>query len=147
MKFRSRVFTYITNEDNLLVFDHVHHSHTGTQIPGGTIEANEKPDAAAVREAQEETGIQLYSEPFLISNTNIDMRPFGKNESLDCWFYHLRTSEMRNLTWKHAEKSPSDGSANPIWFELYWLNVHENIQLSGIDDLFLHQIRERCTHA
>ena len=78
MKFRSRVFTYISNRDDLFVFNHVHHPEVGIQIPGGSIQADEKPEVAAVREAQEETGIQVFTENLLISNTNVDMRPCGK---------------------------------------------------------------------
>ena len=34
VKVRGRVFTYITQRDKLLVFDHVDYPDAGTQIPG-----------------------------------------------------------------------------------------------------------------
>ena len=55
---RHRVFTYITRAHELLVLDHVDHRYLDPQIPGGTIEENETPEAAAIREAQEETGLK-----------------------------------------------------------------------------------------
>ena len=53
-----KVYTYITQGKRLLVFRHVDFPAAGIQIPGGTIEYGESPEAAALREAGEETGLQ-----------------------------------------------------------------------------------------
>lgn len=57
MSIRKRVFTYITFNRKLLVIDHVDYPHLKMQIPGGTIEEGESPMHAAIREAEEETGL------------------------------------------------------------------------------------------
>ena len=54
---RHRVFTYITRADQLLVLEYVNGRYREPHIPGGTVEANESPAVAALREAQEETGL------------------------------------------------------------------------------------------
>ncbi|MDX2161581.1 MAG: NUDIX domain-containing protein [bacterium] len=42
----------------LLVFEH---PHAGVQLPAGTVEANEEPEQAALREVREETGLVRLS--------------------------------------------------------------------------------------
>ncbi len=52
-----KAFAYVTNRGRLLVFSHPNSPDAGMQVPGGTIEGNEQPVDAAMREAQEETGL------------------------------------------------------------------------------------------
>ncbi|MDP6038397.1 MAG: NUDIX domain-containing protein [Candidatus Latescibacteria bacterium] len=56
-----KVTAFITREQNgtreLLVFQH---PNAGIQLPAGTVERGEDIEAAVVREAQEETGIQNF---------------------------------------------------------------------------------------
>ncbi len=54
---RERVLAYITQGDRLLVFRHTQSVEAGIQVPGGTVEPGESPEAAALREAQEESGL------------------------------------------------------------------------------------------
>ena len=56
MQYRNRVHAYITHENRLLVFEHVN-SDAGIQVPAGTVEADEAPELAVMREASEETGL------------------------------------------------------------------------------------------
>jgi len=49
----------IQNRTELLLIEH---PHAGIQIPAGTVEENETPETAAIREMQEETGIQEVNE-------------------------------------------------------------------------------------
>lgn len=141
MAYRNRVFTYITNGDHLLVFDHVDFPEAGTQIPGGTIEIGETPEAAALREVREETGLESLAVRSLIANETVDLTPFGKPETINGWFFHLQYHGERKDRWRHAERTPGDRSSEPIWFELYWISFQETIRLNGVDGRYLNQIR------
>ena len=81
---------------------------------GGTIEQNESPADAAIREACEETGIETFYDQCLLSNKMIDMKPYGRDETIDAWFYHLKTKERQSQRWRHAETSPSGGGRRNI---------------------------------
>ncbi len=56
---RERVLAYITQGDRLLVFRHTRSPEADIQVPGGTVEAGEAPEAAALREAREESGLAV----------------------------------------------------------------------------------------
>lgn len=142
MNYRNRVFTYITNQDHLLVFDHVDFPEAGTQIPGGTIESDEMPEAAALREAREETGLESLAVQSLIAQETVDLAPFGKPETINGWFYHLQYDGERRNRWRHVERTPGDGSSKPILFELSWISLQEMITLNGVDGRYLDLIRE-----
>lgn len=146
MTYRNRVFTYITNGDRLLVFDHVDFPDAGTQIPGGTIEPGEMPEIAAIREAKEETGLLDLTVLSLIEKENIDLSPYGKDEIINGWFYHLQYEGKLSERWQHAELTPGDGSSAPIIFELYWIPLFQEITLNGVDGRYLHKVREHDRH-
>lgn len=143
MSYRNRVFTYITNRDHLLVFDHVDFPEAGTQIPGGTIEPGELPESAAIREAREETGLDDYSGLSLIATETVNLKPFGKDEIINGWFYQLQYEGKLGERWQHRELTPSDGSSLPILFELYWISLQQEITLNGADGRYLHKVREQ----
>jgi len=48
-----KVLAYVTWGDKLLVFSHPDFPEAGIQVPAGTIEPGEEPEAAVLREAFE----------------------------------------------------------------------------------------------
>src|SRR5690348_18410922 len=52
-----KALAYITWGNTLLVFSHPDFPEAGIQVPAGTIEPGEEPEAGALREAFEETGL------------------------------------------------------------------------------------------
>ena len=54
---KHKAFAYITWQGRLLVFRQPDFPEAGVQVPAGTIEVDEMPEAAVLREAYEETGL------------------------------------------------------------------------------------------
>jgi len=136
---RHRVFTYITRKNDLLVFDHVDQRYLNPQIPGGTIENGEKPENAALREAEEETGLKKLVLKSLLGNFEADLNAIGRNETIHAWFFHLTTSESTPDKWCHSEEHPSEGS-EPIEFELYWVPIASAPKLGRLDNTMISRL-------
>ena len=136
---RHRAFTYITRGQDLLLLDHVGHPELKPQIPGGTIENGEQPDAAALREAYEETGLKQLDVVRMLGTFERDLSDLGRKEVIVAWYFHLTTNCATPPRWRHFEKDPSDGDG-PIEFELYWAPLKSLPKLGGIDDAFLSEL-------
>ncbi|GAA4704318.1 NUDIX domain-containing protein [Streptomyces youssoufiensis] len=56
---KDKVLCYAVRDGKLLVFRHTDYSYeeVGIQVPAGSIRPGETPEAAALREAGEETGL------------------------------------------------------------------------------------------
>ncbi|HEX6591433.1 MAG TPA: NUDIX domain-containing protein [Moraxellaceae bacterium] len=128
MKTVEKAFAYITQGSGetarLLVFRQPDFPEAGVQVPAGTIDKDETPDAAVLREAQEETGLTRLTAPHFLGQQDFDARPFGKQELHRRHFFHLRVEGVVAENWRHYESDPSDGSGVPIAFELYWLPLN-----------------------
>ena len=138
----TKVITYITNQERLLVFRHTQFPEAGIQVPAGTVELGEVIEAAAMREAGEETGLtDLVMEKHLGSDT-IQAALSGKTVSMTRHFFHLRLSGKAPRRWINYEHNPSDGSPAPIEFEFFWVQFPDEVpRLSGNQGVFLHRIR------
>lgn len=121
MELKHKVFAYITHRDRLLVFDHPLHPEAGTQVPAGTREEEEPPEAAVLREAQEETGLENLTVLRFLGEADFPVPDRGQLHRRR--FYHLRCPDPSPERWQHYERFPSDGTAEPILFELYWVNL------------------------
>lgn len=85
MHLKQKVYAYITCGSRLLVFEHPHVPEAGIQVPGGTVEAGELPEAAVLREAHEETGLSDLKIQAFLGQSRRDMRDYQLNEiHLDC---------------------------------------------------------------
>ena len=91
---RQRVFTYITRADQLLILEYVDGRYLQPQIPGGTVNKDELPAQAALREAQEETGLTALKLVQLLGSFERDLTDIGRDESIVAWFFHLQTDEL-----------------------------------------------------
>ncbi len=137
---RQRVFTYITRNRQLLLLDHVDFPDLAPQVPGGTIKDGEDLQTAALREAQEETGLSGLRYRALLGSFERDLSQFGRDETITAWFVHLDTDETTPARWRCFEVDPSEGE-EPIEFELYWVSVDAVPQLGGIDAALLPALR------
>jgi len=145
MFIRKRVFTYITYKDQLLVLDHVNQPDLVMQIPGGTIESGESPKEAAVREAEEETGLSGLKIKTFLGDFEKDLSSIGRAETIHAYFYHLEVTEPPALRWQHSEMHAHNQDES-ILFELYWVRVDPKPNLGGIDDAKYNEFMDsvRC---
>lgn len=93
----------------------------GHQVLGGTIEPLETPEAGALREAFEESGIAEFADVRLLAN---DVW-YGAHDGItrERYFYQLSTSQFLPNTWSHTV---SDGELDRgMVFDYRWLNVTE----------------------
>ena len=137
---RNRVFTYITRGDQLLVLDYVDRRYIQPQIPGGTVREGELPERAAVREAQEETGLHSLELVRFLGAFDRDLADIGRKEIITAWFFHLRTDEPTPTSWRHFESDPSEGGG-PVELELYWVPIADIPVLGGIDSAMLQELK------
>ena len=137
-----KVYAYITRGDHLLVFEHTQFPEAGIQVPGGSIEKGEDPEAAVLREAMEETGLKELKIQRYLGKSEYDLAEVG-NEGIHLrHFFHLRYSGEITPRWKSYELNPSDGSPAPIEFEFYWVKFPGEVPelIAGQGDL-LSEIR------
>ena len=142
---RQRVFTYITKQDQLLILDRAEAKYTLPQIPGGTIKLGELPEFAALREAEEETGLESLVLVRLLGSFEKNLLDIGRDETIIAWFFHLRTNEPTPPSWEHCESDPSEG-VGPIEFQLYWVPISNIPKLGGIDCAMLEELKESAIH-
>jgi 8-oxo-dGTP pyrophosphatase MutT (NUDIX family) len=121
---KQKCVMYITHRNRLLVFDHHDMPEAGTQVPAGTLHEGERPEAGALREAQEETGLTNLRVDGLLGERFLDLSMYGKSEIQRRYFYHLiLEDEEVQERWSHDELDPSEGGPGPIRFDLYWVEL------------------------
>ena len=91
----------------------------GIQVPGGTIEPLEAPEAGALREAFEESGVDSFA---AVRHLATDIRSYP-TEVTERFFYHLEVHADVPDIWNHTV---SDGELDKgMVFEYRWLGVTE----------------------
>lgn len=123
---KRKAFAYITWGDTLLVFSHPDFPEAGIQVPAGTIEPGEDPEAAALREAFEETGLAGLTLVAPLGEQVRDVTALGKVEAHHRYFFHLRCTESPPRTWRHWEEFPSDGSER-VAFDFFWAPLPDGV--------------------
>jgi 8-oxo-dGTP pyrophosphatase MutT (NUDIX family) len=141
---RRKVFAYITHGQRLLVFRHPFVPEAGLQVPAGTVEPGESPEAAVLREAREETGLSGLELVSFLGEQIRSMVDFGLQEAHHRYFYHLVARGELPIIWRHGEMYPSDGTSEPIIFEFFWADLsHQFPSLIADHDRFIPELRQR----
>ena len=115
-----KAFAYITYQGQLLLFRHVDYPEAGIQVPAGTIKPGEAPDAAALREAREETGLEGLTLVSYLGERLRDMTDYGKPETHHRFFYHLRCTQPPPDTWRHDEPDATGTPDEHPRFAFFW---------------------------
>jgi 8-oxo-dGTP pyrophosphatase MutT (NUDIX family) len=139
-KLVAKALTYITHEGSLLVFRQPDFPGAGVQVPGGSVEAGEALEAAALREAREETGLtELVVQSYLGSveyELKVDVGPPHLRH-----FFHLVNVGPAPARWQHTELSPSTGGP-PVRLELSWEPL-STVRLDWEQDHYLEDLKQR----
>ncbi|WP_043673842.1 NUDIX domain-containing protein [Clavibacter michiganensis] len=122
-----KVVCYVIEHDHLLVFTHdaIPLTVTGVQVPAGSIEADESPEDAALRELTEETGRdgQVVR---LVGVDRYDLRP-TRDEIAVRHFVEMRMAPADIAErWAAQELTPAHGGEPARW-TCWWLpldNAH-----------------------
>jgi 8-oxo-dGTP pyrophosphatase MutT (NUDIX family) len=125
-----KVIAYVTRRGHLLVFRHPAYPEAGIQVPAGTVDPGESPQAAVLREAREETGLSALRITRFLGVREYDLSAFGRDEVHRRHFFHVEVLEEVRSGWRHWETSPSEGE--PVEFEFYWVRLPDLAsELSG----------------
>ena len=139
---KQKVVCYVVREGRLLVFRHLDEpwDESGLQVPAGSIEPGETPEAAALREAAEETGLRGLRLVRKIGETRYDMAPY-RGEIHHRHVFLLELDEPAPERWISAESDPADGSG-PKRFECYWIPLARGHTLSAGQGALLGRLSE-----
>lgn len=130
---KKKVYAYITHGNRLLVFAHPNSPEAGIQVPGGSLEEGETPEAGVLREAREETGRADLEIVRFLGSVRRDMADVGRDEIHEHYFFHLRCTGDPPETWCHGEFSPSEGGEGPIPFDFFWTPLPDGVPDLQVD--------------
>lgn len=124
---KKKVVAYITRGDELLVFSQPNGTEAGIQVPVGTMEPGETPEAAVLREAFEETGLAGLEIVSFLGEREIHTRRYDKIELHHRYFFHLTCTQDAPEQWEHEETDPNGGSDEQIILALYWVKFPQEL--------------------
>jgi 8-oxo-dGTP pyrophosphatase MutT (NUDIX family) len=118
---------YITHGHRLLVFRQPDFPEAGIQTPGGTMDPDEDPADAVLREAFEETGLAGLEIVAFLGTVRHDLADYGQSGLLDRHYFHLSIEGDVAETWHHLEMDPSEGDHESVLFELFWVDLPDGV--------------------
>ena len=130
-----KMLAYVTDGDKLLVFRHRDFPEAGLQVPGGTVKLGEEPEAAVMREVEEETGLSAVRLVCLLGQYNHHLTPedsqrWKRDEVQDRHVFHLKMTGPTSDEWLHHELH-AEGEP-PIAFALFWMALDDpELDLAG----------------
>jgi 8-oxo-dGTP pyrophosphatase MutT (NUDIX family) len=150
-----KAFAYITHRaaagERLLIFSHPRSPAAGLQVPAGTVQDGETPEAAALREAAEETGLEGLVLVGFLGERVRDLADPGRAEVHHRFFFHLRYVGEPPAVWRRTEDFPSGQGAPPRvrpLFELFWVPLPDGVpKLIAGHDALLPRLIERLAGA
>jgi len=136
----TKVVCYVVIDGRVLVFRHRDVPAAGMQVPAGTVGAGEELDAAALREAVEETGqagLEIVAKvgemDYVYDRPGRGERP-RRLELHHRHFFLLRPTAMLPERWSHF--------ADHHWFEFGWMDVDRAAELAGEQGAMLRRAVE-----
>ena len=137
---KQKVVCYVVRDGRLLVFRHLDEpwDESGLQVPAGSIEPGEAPEAAALREAREETGLTGLRVVRKVGETEYDMTPY-RTETHHRHVFHLEIDGETPTRWVSEESDPDDESGTKR-FECYWIPLTQGHTLSAGQGALLGQL-------
>lgn len=140
LEVKQKVVCYIVRDGQLLVFAHRDEpwDESGLQVPAGSIKPGETPEAAALREACEETGLRGLQIVRKLGETEYDMAPY-RAETHHRHVFHLEIIGDAPASWLSQENDPDDGSDRKR-FECYWIPLAQGHVLSAGQGALLGRI-------
>ena len=138
-----KVIAYITRERDgkaqLLVFTHPHNPEAGLQVPAGTIEQDEEPEVAVLREGFEETGLstlQVVRKLGVFDYCNPDTSMLNERH-----VFHLRLMGTLPEAWEWLETGGgSVPDSEGHLFSFYWTGLDKPVDLAGDQGLYLRYL-------
>lgn len=131
-----KVVCYIVQDSRIVTFTHdaVPLEETGVQVPAGTIRPSETPELAALREAQEETGLSDLRIVRALGVAEYDISPY-RHEIMRRHFFELTTDTPVGEPWCAGEPDsehpePGHGGDGPAW-TCRWTPLQQAHVLSG----------------
>ena len=137
---KRKVLAYIVHQGRLLVFRHRDFPEAGIQVPGGTLREGDLPEAAALREAREETGLEQLQIIRMVGEQVRLMTSENMSQIHHRYFFLLKCAGTPPETWTHTETDPSEGRPGSIYFEFFWAPLPNGVpELSGGQDYCLNK--------
>lgn len=136
-----KALCYVVRDGELLVFRHVGHSpeEVGVQVPAGTVRPGESPEAAALREAREETGLDAFTVVRRLGETDYDISPY-RFEVQRRHVFHLAVDGPVPRRWRSREEH--DGTREPTELECFWIPLERGHVLQSGQGALLGRLFE-----
>lgn len=117
---KEKVLCYVVRDGRLLVFRHTDYSYeeVGIQVPAGSIRPGETPEAAALREAKEETGLSEFKIVKKLGVVEYDISPY-RLEIQNRHVFQLELAQDTAERW--ASQEDHDGKQEPTHLECFWI--------------------------
>jgi 8-oxo-dGTP pyrophosphatase MutT (NUDIX family) len=140
-KVKNKVLAYILRPTNtgpeLLVFAHRDYPEAGLQVPGGTLDEDEDPQAGVLREVKEEAGLENFTEVKLLGE--IDYVATEKKEIHHRYFFQLTYREACATAFAHTVSAGDEDEG--LVFLYRWVPLSDWPALAGEQGGMLSEVQ------